>query len=166
MTTTILRGIALLCVLAPASALAPGAAPLRAPAAARLRAQRLGPVRACDDAVDDDAAEEGADPFELPVMKMKRLVTPAQAGYERMRERQKQRRDAANGAPKPAPEPHVLGSDPVEGDAFVARLELSMYEKDGRRGADREADANAAFESFKAALAVDDGDISDGELQP
>ena len=59
------------------------------------------------------------------------LVTPAQAGYERMRERQKQRRDAANGAPKPAPEPHVLGSDPVEGDAFVARLELSMYEKDG-----------------------------------
>ena len=109
---------------------------------------------------------KGADPFELPVMKMKRLVTPAQAGYERMRERQKQRRDAANGAPKPAPEPHVLGSDPVEGDAFVARLELSMYEKDGRRGADREADANAAFESFKAALAVDDGDIADGELQP
>merc|ERR1719271_1942363 len=75
MTTTILRGITLLCVLAPASALAPGAAPLRA-AAARLRAQRLGPMRACDDAVDDDAAEEGADPFELPVMKMKRLATP------------------------------------------------------------------------------------------
>ena len=64
------------------------AATLRAPPAARLRAA----VRACDDAVDDDAAEEGADPFELPVMKMKRLVTPAQAGYERMRERQKQRR--------------------------------------------------------------------------
>ena len=162
MTATILFRIALLSLLATASALAPGAALLRAP----LRAQRLGPVRACDDAVDDDAAEEGADPFELPVMKMKRLVTPAQAGYERMRERQKQRRDAANGAPKPAPEPHVLGSDPVEGDAFVARLELSMYEKDGRRGADREADAQAAFESFKAALAVDDGDISDGELQP
>merc|ERR1719326_2143748 len=95
--------ILLLGLLATASALAPGAAPLRAPAAARLRAQRLGPVRACDDAVDDDAAEEGADPFELPVMKMKRLVTPAQAGYERMRERQKQRRDAANGAPTPPP---------------------------------------------------------------
>jgi hypothetical protein len=41
-----------------------------------------------------------------------------------------------------------------------------MYEKDGRRGADREADAAAAYENFKAALAVDDGDISDGELQP
>ena len=97
-------------------------------------------------------------------MKMKRLVTPAQAGYERMRERQKQRRDAANGAPSRRRSRRAR-LRPGRGGAFVARLELSMYEKTAA-AAPTARPTRTPFESFKAALAVDDDDISDGELQP